>query len=296
MSVTSGFFNSKNGDRKYNAEQMSAIFDGIINDGIFANIGNAFVVKVLENNTITVDTGKAWFNSTWLLNDSILPIDMGVSEILVHRIDAVVIEMNHTDAVRSGSITIVKGTPSSSPKRPTMLHTLEVNQYPLAYIYRKADSTKISQADITNMIGTSTTPYITGILEVVDIDHVFAQWESQWDNFYDTHIKEINDAYTAWTKQWNDWYKSQTDDMTATNEFWKEQWRIWFTAQTTAIQNAYLAWTNQWNDWYERQTDDMTATNEFWKNQWSTWFADKTEEIQDAYVAWINQWDDWYER
>ena len=44
MSVTSGFFNSLNGDRRYNAEQMSSIFDGIINDGIFANIGTAFGV------------------------------------------------------------------------------------------------------------------------------------------------------------------------------------------------------------------------------------------------------------
>ena len=34
MAFTCGFFNSENGDRKYNAEQMSAIFDGIIADGV----------------------------------------------------------------------------------------------------------------------------------------------------------------------------------------------------------------------------------------------------------------------
>ena len=45
MSVSSGFFNSLNGDRKYNAEQMSAIFDGLIIDGVFASIGTAFAVK-----------------------------------------------------------------------------------------------------------------------------------------------------------------------------------------------------------------------------------------------------------
>ena len=42
MSITSGFYNSYNGDRRYNAEQMSAIFDGIINDGVFSNIADAF--------------------------------------------------------------------------------------------------------------------------------------------------------------------------------------------------------------------------------------------------------------
>lgn len=45
MSVSSGFFNSLNGDRKYNAAQMSAIFDGLIIDGVFASIGTAFAVK-----------------------------------------------------------------------------------------------------------------------------------------------------------------------------------------------------------------------------------------------------------
>ena len=34
MSLTSGFYNSLDGDRTYNAEQMSELFDGIINDGI----------------------------------------------------------------------------------------------------------------------------------------------------------------------------------------------------------------------------------------------------------------------
>ena len=45
MSVSSGFFNSLNGDRKYNAAQMSAIFDGLIIDGVFASIGTAFAPR-----------------------------------------------------------------------------------------------------------------------------------------------------------------------------------------------------------------------------------------------------------
>ena len=44
MAFTCGFFNSENGDRKYNAEQMSAIFDGIIADGVFTTIGDHMAV------------------------------------------------------------------------------------------------------------------------------------------------------------------------------------------------------------------------------------------------------------
>ena len=39
MSVTYGFYNSINGDRKYNALEMSSIFDGIIVDGVYMSIG-----------------------------------------------------------------------------------------------------------------------------------------------------------------------------------------------------------------------------------------------------------------
>ena len=46
MSVTFGFYNSKEGDRRYDAIQMSSIFDGIIQDGILQHVGTAMVVKV----------------------------------------------------------------------------------------------------------------------------------------------------------------------------------------------------------------------------------------------------------
>ena len=60
MAVTSGFYNSINGDRTYNAEQMSAIFDGIINDGVLANIGKVFQVRVSvsERGIVSVGTGS----------------------------------------------------------------------------------------------------------------------------------------------------------------------------------------------------------------------------------------------
>ena len=58
MSVSSGFFNSLNGDRKYNAAQMSAIFDGLIIDGVFASIGTAFAVKAAGGLTVNVGIGS----------------------------------------------------------------------------------------------------------------------------------------------------------------------------------------------------------------------------------------------
>lgn len=198
MSVTSGFFNSFNGDRRYNAAQMSAIFDGIINDGIFANIGTAFSVNAGTGVTVNVGTGRCWFNSTWLLNDAILPIVCDISEMVLDRIDAIVIEIDHSDSVRSGSIKFLKGTPSSEPQRPTMANTDDVHQYPLAYIYRKATSGTITQSDITNMVGTSSCPYITGILQVQNIDNIVAQWRDQWNQWFTKTVASNEQASSQW--------------------------------------------------------------------------------------------------
>lgn len=202
MSVTSGFFNSLNGDRTYNAEQMSEIFDGIINDGVFASIGDTFTVTASGDGVaITVGTGRAWFNSTWILNDSTLSLTCTVSEVLLDRWDAVVIEVDHSDDVRAASIKVIDGTPSSSPSKPDMEDDDYVHQYPLAYIYREAGSEDISQADVTSMIGTSSCPYITGILEVTDIDNIVAQWGAQWAEWFTEQSESVTDEMNDWLSE-----------------------------------------------------------------------------------------------
>lgn len=206
MSVTSGFFNSVNGDRRYDARQMTALFNGIINDGIFANIGTAFTVSANGGNDIVIGVGRAWFNSTWVDNDAILPMSLDVSEVLLHRYDAVVIEIDQSDAVRDGSIKIIKGVPSSAPEYPEMVHTNEVNQYPLAYIYRAADSSAITQADITSMIGTSNAPYITGILQVQNIDNIVAQWQDQWARWFANKAEETDEWAETKQDEFNEWF------------------------------------------------------------------------------------------
>lgn len=54
MSVTYGFYNSRNHDRRYDAIQMSSIFDGIIRDGIYMSIGDHMIVKADAGMMVTV--------------------------------------------------------------------------------------------------------------------------------------------------------------------------------------------------------------------------------------------------
>ena len=196
MSVTYGFYNSLNGDRKYDAIQMSKLFDGIIKDGIFSSIGTCFIVNADTglNNIVNVGVGRAWFQHTWTLNDSILSLEAPVSEVLLDRIDAVIIEVNTSEAVRANSIKIIQGTPSSSPVNPILASEQNLHQYALCYIYRAANSVVITQTNITNTVGSEATPFITGILQSISTDELVAQWETRFEEL----IVDNQLDFTTW--------------------------------------------------------------------------------------------------
>lgn len=194
MSVTCGFFNSSSGDRKYDAEQMSNMFDGLIRDGVFATIGTALNVTASSGLVVNVGIGKAWFNHTWTMNDAVLPLTAPESDALLDRIDAVVLEVNSTPSVRANTIKFVSGTAASTPTNPTMTNEEKVHQYPLCYIYRKSASTVIAQADITPMVGSESTPFVTGILDVISLEELLGKWQDELDTW--TAAEEA--AFTAW--------------------------------------------------------------------------------------------------
>ena len=194
MSVTYGFYNSIKGDRKYNALEMSSIFDGIIVDGVYMSIGDALNVKSSGGMGITVGIGRAWFNHTWTLNDSLLPLTLANSDVLLNRIDAIVLEVNNNTEVRKNTIKILKGTPASKPVKPSLIESELVNQHPLAYISVPKGATSISQSNITNAVGTSECPFVTGVLEGMDIDKLVAQWGAQWAEW----LSSNTDAFNTW--------------------------------------------------------------------------------------------------
>lgn len=240
MSVSSGFFNSLNGDRKYNAAQMSAIFDGLIIDGVFASIGTAFAVKAAGGLTVNVGIGKAWFDHTWTVNDSILPMTAPEAEVLLDRIDAVVLEVNGTESVRENTIKFVKGNPSSAPSRPTLTNEGNVHQYPLCYIYRKYGTAVINQADITPMVGTESTPFVTGILQTISLDELLGKWQDELDRFTDARSREVDDWIAQEESDFTTWFNEMKADLQREQTV-LDQW-------IASEQADFLAWYNQMKD------------------------------------------------
>ena len=186
MSLTSGFFDSFNEDRKYNSLQFSSIFDGIISDGIYATYGDYFLVSPVSGMNIKVGTGRAWLDHTWTLNDADYPLTVEDAEVVLKRIDTVIIEVDRSNSGRINRLRILKGTPASAPVAPKLTKTESLKQYPLADILVKPNATEIVAADITNRIGTKDLPWVAGIIDHVSAEELVQQWRIEFDTLLDT--------------------------------------------------------------------------------------------------------------
>lgn len=159
MTVTYGFYNSVNGDRKYDAKDFAEIFDGIIEDGVHKGLGEGFKVTATGGENIAVGTGRAWFNHTWTLNDTAVPFTIDAAHPSLNRIDAIVLEVDSSDSARQNQIRYIRGTPAATALRPTMIRSETLNQYALAYISKPLNTSGVSAANITNVVGTPETPW-----------------------------------------------------------------------------------------------------------------------------------------
>lgn len=204
MSLTYGFYNSVNHDRVYDATQFGSIYDGVINDGVFQNIGDLFVVTPNSDMNIFVGSGRAWFNGTWTYNDVRYPLTVTPSHQVYTRIDAVVLEVNQNSETRANTIKMVDGPLSSTPTRPTLINNEFVHQYPLAYITVPKNASSIVASNIQNVVGTSACPFVTGILEVNDIDYLYSQWDSSFHEWEVSTQAEFSD--------WFEHIKGQLDE------------------------------------------------------------------------------------
>lgn len=197
MAFTCGFFNSENGDRKYNAEQMSAIFDGIIADGVFTTIGDHLAVSAGTGMQVLVGTGKAWFDHTWNVNDAAYPLAIAASDVTLSRIDAIVLETNHSDSVRLNKLRVVQGTVASNPVKPSLTNSEKVHQHPLAWVTVAPGVTQIAASAIENAVGTSACPFVTGIIATTAIDDLFNQWNGEFDEWFDNLKAQLSDNVVA---------------------------------------------------------------------------------------------------
>lgn len=182
MAVTYGFFNSLNGDRTYNADQMSRYFDGLISNGVYESIGGGLQVLASSGMTVNVSTGRAIIDCKWLHNDAALALTITAANASLNRYTAVVARLDVSN--RQMLITTKDGTAASSPVKPAMTNTSTIKELCLAYIYVAAGTTSITQAEIEDTRASSACGWVTGLIKQVDTSALFIQWQTAYQQQY----------------------------------------------------------------------------------------------------------------
>jgi hypothetical protein len=145
MAVTYGFFNSVNGDRKYNAEQMSEYFRGIVNEGVFQHLDGGLAVTAGTGLAVSVASGRAIIQNRWVQNSDAMTLSISAASETYARKDAVVVRLNYS--TRSIEIAVKAGTPAASPSAPSMTRNSTTYEMALAYVNVAANATSVTITD-----------------------------------------------------------------------------------------------------------------------------------------------------
>lgn len=223
MAITSGFFDSVNGDRKYSAQQFGNLFIGIISDGVFSGVGGGLKVES-RSSQVYINSGRAWCRGTWLDNDAYASLSVPANTHPNYsRYDAVVLTFDTSSSVRRNSIDYISGVAAATPLKPTLKHDSLTKQMPLCYIFRPANSTTITQSNIESTIGTSACPYITGPLKTIDVTDVVRDANST--------IRDTNQRLQQVTTELEQKARKLDQDVTAT----KHSFTDWVTNAEKAL-------------------------------------------------------------
>ena len=184
-----------NGDRKYNADDISNYFLKLISNGVFATPSNAMQVQASADMTVNVSAGWAFINCKWLENTAEYPLTLDAADVVLNRIDRIVLRLS--ESPRTMGIYIKKGTPASTPTAPELSRTKgTIWELSLAKISIHAGVTDITQAMITDeRADTELCGWVTGLIDQIDTTNLFAQFT----NAFNTWFSKIKDEVQSTT-------------------------------------------------------------------------------------------------
>ena len=183
MAEKYGFFNSMNGDRLYNAEDIGGYFTKLVSDGVFQ--APATNLKIVESSGMTVNVSAGWgfIACHWLNNTAAKAITLNGANPSLNRIDRIVLRLDRAN--RRMELGVINGTPAGTPTAPDLTRTSNgVYELSLAQVRVSAGVTAITQADIMDeREDASVCGYVTSLLSGSGSEEVYAYDEAivgQW--------------------------------------------------------------------------------------------------------------------
>lgn len=232
IELASGFFNAimQDGepDRTYNCDDLNEFLKGLVSEnGIYAEVSNACQVIPSSGMNVVVKAGKGQIGFNWFEIESDTTLEIANSDVVLNRIDRVVIQRSLTN--RNTVLYIKQGTLASNPTPPTLTRNESVYEIALADILVSKNISAITTTYITDQRSNNNVcGWIVGLIEQFDTTTLFNQYQEAQDDFinnqtqsfedwYDSQIQIFNQWYNNQTQSFNDWFNNIKDEVKATS-------------------------------------------------------------------------------
>lgn len=194
MSEYGFFWDSMNGDRKYNAASMEEWLRKFFVTGVF---NGELQVTATTGMTVSVSAGYCNIDGKVMHFTSAKNFTLEVASGIANRVDTIVIERNDTD--RTFYLKAITGIDGEGPTAP--VRTGGVYQLVLAQIAVNAGVTEITGADITD---TRTDPDLCGYVASTVTEMDFSQFAAQFASYYEQFVENNEADFMDWFEHLQD--------------------------------------------------------------------------------------------
>lgn len=156
--IDSGFYDSDNKDRLYDADDMGKPYASLVSDGIYGTGSESTALKVTADNsgmTVSVAPGNAILGKKWVELASALSVEVPENSGESTRIDSVILRVNTNDSARIANIIYRTGGDSE----PAIINTGGVFEARLANVSVASGAATIASGAVTDKRGTADCPW-----------------------------------------------------------------------------------------------------------------------------------------
>ena len=204
MAIKSYFFDAiydgDTYDREYTSGDFASYLDKIVGNGVFSNPSTNLQVMASSGMDIVVKAGQAFIDGHKLVLDADMSLTLDNSDVLLDRIDRVVVYLDMTNRVMG--IRVKKGTPDSPAQAPELTRTTTIKEYCLANVRIIAQATAISQTNITDTrADTQICGFVSTLIEQVDTATLYAQYQEAYQQFYESTQNQLEEFMQTLTEE-----------------------------------------------------------------------------------------------
>lgn len=183
-------------DRAISSAPYRKLIKSLFSDGVLPNPSTNLQVSAGTGMKVNLYAGFAICNGCQKLQESNTALDIATASAVNDRIDTVVLRLNDNDDVRECEFYVLTGTPAVAPVRPALTQTDSIWEIGLADVLVKANSTQISNANITDTRYETARCGVISSISEFDTTTLYQQIQSDLQEF-----REVNQAnFIAWVE------------------------------------------------------------------------------------------------